>query len=1072
MKHSIRRFATALLSATAVVGPSTAQSLPATGSGAGRPIEEVVPIDNQKGRYVAFEVGQLQPMSLSGDGATLFVVNQPGNRLALLDATSLQIQLEIPIGMGGAFVSERPNSDELWVVDRVQGCVSVISRAQNSIVRTIRVGAEPHGLAFSPSGDRAWITCAGVDRVDVVRTSDYSVRGHIAIPAREPRGIVYLDGRVWVTSFLSGNNTSGLGTVADPLHVGEVGVVQGAGITPLPDRDLFAIQPGATPADDALVPSETVTGLGTILLNLHARPGTNELWIPNTEALNAENKGERSFVGGQVVSNRITVVDVAAHTTRVVDLDAIAPTNVKCAQPTGLAFDPTRARVYVCGYGSDLVAVLDIQPNGGLVWRGAVNLPPKQAYPRGTAPRTCLVSSNGAFLFVYNKNDASIARIPLAPLNALPQNVPFFVDSPLPASFGFAAGSTEEVLGRHLFTNARNSKSLTSSCASCHVDGHTDGVLWDLSNYLDPEGTPAAQVAFGLDVKGPLVTQSVRRMEESGPYHWRGEKRSINDFNGSFITLLERQDAQGNSANVGPEYQYLRHFINRLAWPANPAENADRTLTPEQVEGAVLFRTKPVLGALSCADCHTLPLGTRGEVTAEFADGVIHSADVPQLRGVGTKSGAPHTVGGPFGTRAELGTGLSHAGAYATLYDVVMRDDPAHLGQGNFQLTPLEGRKIAAFLAAFDTGLAPATAYQATAHAGNVSTFATKELAYLVAQAERGNCDVVVFRTPPHNANVFFARTGMYLPRTHKWKLAAAAQAPIDTAALLAEAANGQPVTFVGMPLGMGLSHGLDRDVDGLYDVDERVRGTNPDDPDTDGDRFIDGYEVRYGTDPLVSNATVPGDTTAPHLVGPVRLVYATANTLKFEFVTDEPCRVHVHLNGGPAVQRVPLDHRADTEHWVILNELEPNTTYQIGLELRDPSVNTFTDNTTVFATLPRSTPMPVSIDSIQLGLQFAATTNLLGTVVLKSGGAPVGAGYFVHAAVYRAPLSGGMSLVASDVFAPSSASGQVGFRVPLSNTLGSPSTYYFVVTSIESPPGAAPYVKAYDTESFDTIVY
>ncbi len=44
-----------------------------------------------------------------------------------------------------------------------------------------------------------------------------------------------------------------------------------------------------------------------------------------------------------------------------------------------------------------------------------------------------------------------------------------------------------------------------------------------------------------------------------------------------------------------------------------------------------------------------------------------------------------------------------------------------------------------------------------------------------------------------------------------------------------------------------------DRDGDGLYDDDEsNVYGTDPDDPDTDGDSLNDGYEVYIGNDPLV----------------------------------------------------------------------------------------------------------------------------------------------------------------------------------------------------------------------------
>ena len=165
--------------------------------------------------------------------------------------------------------------------------------------------------------------------------------------------------------------------------------------------------------------------------------------------------------------------------------------------------------------------------------------------------------------------------------------------------------SDEERLGRFLFTNARFSKSMTSSCASCHVDGHVDGIAWDLSIYLDPEGTPRRQVSFPLDQKGPLVTQSTRRLQETGPYHWRGERRSLMDFQVAFTSLLENQ-VGGAPAPIGPEFQYLRHYINNLHYPPNPRAALDRDYTPEQLAGADVFMNKPVLGTLTCASCHQL----------------------------------------------------------------------------------------------------------------------------------------------------------------------------------------------------------------------------------------------------------------------------------------------------------------------------------------------------------------------------------------------------------------------------------------------------------------------------------
>ncbi|MCY2960860.1 MAG: hypothetical protein NTY35_11895 [Planctomycetota bacterium] len=1026
--------------------------------------------DDQKGRYLNFEVGPVRSVVLDSAHGRLLVLNQPGNRLVILDPLTLERRAEIPIGLGAASMAMRPQSKQVWVVDRVSSTVQVVDLDRRTIMRSIRVDAEPHGIAFAPDGQRAWVACTGADTVVAIDVATYSVSQSIPIPADAPRGIAFHRGRVWVASHLSGNGTAARGTPANPTAATDVGSTDVAGLAALPDLDLFSIRLGSPPVGDFLDLPNARAGAGTILFDVVPRPGTSEAWIPGTEALNADHRGEASFVDGQVVSNRIAIYDLdSSAPPRIVDLDALAPAGVGCAQPTSLAFDPTRPRAYVCAYGSDLVAVLDIATNGNVSWAGHIVIPAKQVYPRGSGPRSCAVDPTGANLYVFGRNDHSIARVPL---NSLPSSANFAVTAPTPVAIGFDATSDEVLLGRHLFTDARNSASSTSSCASCHVDGNTDGMVWDLSQYLEPEGTPLAQTVLGLDTKGPLVTQGTRRQEESGPYHWRGEKQSLNDFNSSFVTLLDRTDASGGKVDVGGDFQYLRHYLNRIAIPANPLQARDRTLRPDEAAGRELFLHRPVLGALTCASCHTLPLGSNGEVAVNGVAGVPTSFDVPGLRRVADREQPAQVVGGGFGARPRSGAGLTHAGVFGRLQDTFARTPSGPGDTHAFALTTDQADKIAAFLRAFDTGLAPATACEVTAHAGNWASVRDGDLAFLLDQARRGNCDVVAFRSAdPRFENLAFVRSAAYDPARGVFVLAGGPTPEISTQALLAEAANDRPVTFLGVPLGMGLTIGLDRDADGLMDGDEVARGTDPDVDDTDGDRYPDGYEVQYGNDPLHFDTAI-ADTTPPSLVGPVRVVYATSNTVKLEFETSEYCRVHVGLNGGPAVQRLPLGQRGDTRHFLVLGGLEPATEYVVDLMMRDPGLNARTDSTTRIRTAPRTLLKPMYASDIRLTIGWTGPT-LIAEVDVLNGGRPAGIDYIVRGAVYR--LTAGTALpvlVAASVEAPTAASGTALLRVPLTSVPPAPGVLFFVLKDIVPPPGGAPYVRAFSSEVFDSIAY
>jgi len=1028
------------------------------------------PFDDQKGRYMSFETAPLAPLVLSADGRWLYALNTAGSRLSIFDTQRWELARDLPLGLGAASIAARPGSDELWIADRIGACVTVVDPQRGAIVRTVRVGAEPYGLVFSANGDRAFVSCAGDERVDVLRTLDYTVVASIRIPGESPRGLAAIDAVTYVVPFLSGNGSAPRGQPTDVDDVVAVERPAGPGLAALPDEDLFAIRHGAQPGLETLLPGPW-TGLGTVLLNLHRRPGTRELWIPNTEALNAEVRGERNFVDGQVVRNRITIVDVAGHTPpQIVDLDALAPPGVRCAQPTGLAFDPRRPWVYVSGYGTDNVAVLEIRRPGELVWLGTLELPPRLDYPRGTGPRTVLADANGEWLYIYAMGDVALARVRLADL---PLTGPYtFVLQP-GLALGFTLLSGGERFGRHLFSNARFSGSSSSSCASCHVDGHTDGLSWDLSLYLEPEGTPAQQLNLGLDVKGPLVTQSMRRIGETGPYHWRGERGQLTDFNAAFASLLDHR-VGGVPSDIGPDFGYVEHYLTRIALPPNPRQNLDRTLTPEQKAGETVFRTRAVFQGLSCSACHALPLGSSGEVVLENPGARVRTLDVPSLRGVGDKLSEPFTIGGDFGTRTRQGAGLGHAGALPDLRAVL--GQALHGGgQALFALSATEIDQLEAYLLAFDTGLAPAAAFQVTAHTANAAAVQANELAFLLQQEAAGHCDLVALRTPRLRDWRFDPRALLWQPGSGTFQPAAAAAAGLTPAQLIAEARTGRPVTFLGLPRDMGHAYALDRDMDGAYDLDELAAGLNPERGNMDFDAFPDGHELRWGTNPLVANPNSP-DNVAPQLVRPARLIYATTNTLKFEIEVSEPVQLQVSYNGQYPVNRLPLSAHKETRFSVVLGELEPDTDYALTLRLKDPANNLTYDTSATFRTAARTFADPVRIDSYAVQLlpgSQPGSDDWAVTVQLQQGGAPAPRGYCIDASVYHQAATGELTLVQANACVATTPSGSADFLVPLVGVAPSGAgALYFVVHAIEAPPGGAPHARAYDSSPFVSASY
>ncbi|MEE2887083.1 MAG: beta-propeller fold lactonase family protein, partial [Planctomycetota bacterium] len=281
-----------------------------------------VPVHAQA--FVNFESPSIHPISVSADGQRLLVVNTPDNRLAIYSLA----QPGQPVLLREVFVGIEPVSvrhrtkGEAWVVNQLSDSVSVVDTTRGVVTATLHVVDEPADVAFAAG--KAFVSAAGSDAIAVFDAATHQDLGRIDLIGDEPRDLVASpDGKtVWVVVHRSGNETTILPLedapappppvnpnlptppqVAliidseDPTWINKHDVV-------LPDYDLIEIDTATQ------LVRKSYSAVGTLNFGAALRPGTEEIWVANTEARN-----KVRFVTalrGHAWDNRVTRVNTGS----------------------------------------------------------------------------------------------------------------------------------------------------------------------------------------------------------------------------------------------------------------------------------------------------------------------------------------------------------------------------------------------------------------------------------------------------------------------------------------------------------------------------------------------------------------------------------------------------------------------------------------------------------------------------------------------------------------------------------------------------------------------------------------
>ena len=150
--------------------------------------------------------GGIDPESfdVSADGKTIYVSNEDGGTVTILDVVSGTAVAAVTVGGEPEGVTISPDGSVVYVTSEGTGTVSVISTATRKVITTIKVGKRPRSVAFTRDGAKAYVTNEVGASVSVVDAKRHKVRKTISLAGEnvKPMGSALSpDGaRVYITT--------------------------------------------------------------------------------------------------------------------------------------------------------------------------------------------------------------------------------------------------------------------------------------------------------------------------------------------------------------------------------------------------------------------------------------------------------------------------------------------------------------------------------------------------------------------------------------------------------------------------------------------------------------------------------------------------------------------------------------------------------------------------------------------------------------------------------------------------------------------------------------------------------
>lgn len=498
------------------------------------------------------------PLALA-DPDALYVASPPSNavRRVALDGAPRLGPL-IPTGGWPTALAWWPAGRLMLVTQTARDSLGLLDVDAGRIVDAIRVGDEPAAVVVD--GDTAWVALSGEDAVARVDLAARTVTARVET-GRDPRALAIdpARGRLYALSMLSSN--------AHPRGRVQSGAAPAA-------RDVTVIDTRAAAVVGHL------PELGTILRGLWLDPAdTSELWVAGSESHNdiptvmATSRAHRHRLA------RVTLDHArpAASRVGIIDLDDRPGGAGPAPSPYTVAMTPDRGALLVTLAGAQAIQVLDPADRREHA-RLAV----------GHDPRGLVFAAGHVWTYAWL--DDALVGWPLAGLGG---------GAPVRLTVG--ADPTPPAIreGQRVFNDATFSARGDLACNNCHIDGLTDGLVWNL--LLD----------------GDVNTLSFRNVGGTDPFLWGGQLPTLFDFSREVLRLV------GADAS-GEQMELLTLYMQSVTAPPNPHTLPGGRFTAAAERGRAVFE-----GRAGCVACHSGPLLTNRSRVAGKTEGF--TTDVPSL---------------------------------------------------------------------------------------------------------------------------------------------------------------------------------------------------------------------------------------------------------------------------------------------------------------------------------------------------------------------------------------------------------------------------------------------------------